>query len=127
MYSYTLPAKPCGKNKHHYKHEQTFMRKHFLIASLLIATISVTAQTKKATVTVAKPKPKPVAASGVNPLKSPDDSLSYAFGISLGEYFQWHSIPLNNASCALMLSVPSCPNNSASLLASLICKALTIF
>jgi FKBP-type peptidyl-prolyl cis-trans isomerase FklB len=62
------------------------MRKHFLIASLLLATISVTAQTKKPTATAVKPKPTTAAAT--KPLKTSADSLSYAFGISLGEYLK---------------------------------------
>ena len=62
------------------------MRKHFFIASLLIATFSVTAQTKKPTATSAKPKPNTTVAT--KPLKTSADSLSYAFGISLGEYLK---------------------------------------
>jgi FKBP-type peptidyl-prolyl cis-trans isomerase FklB len=62
------------------------MRKHFFISFLLLATISVTAQTKKPT-PAAKPKVS-TPASAVKPLKTLTDSLSYAFGISLGEYLK---------------------------------------
>jgi FKBP-type peptidyl-prolyl cis-trans isomerase FklB len=63
------------------------MRKHFFIPFLLLATINVTAQTKKPATTTAKPKPT-VTSAAVKPLKTSADSLSYAFGISLGEYLK---------------------------------------
>jgi FKBP-type peptidyl-prolyl cis-trans isomerase FklB len=62
------------------------MRKHFFISFLLFTTITVTAQTKKAT-PAAKPKTATTTAA-VKPLKTSADSLSYAFGISLGEYLK---------------------------------------
>jgi FKBP-type peptidyl-prolyl cis-trans isomerase FklB len=59
------------------------MRRHFLLPVLLAATVSVSAQTKKP---VAKTAAKP--ATAVKPLKTSNDSLSYAFGISLGQYLK---------------------------------------
>jgi FKBP-type peptidyl-prolyl cis-trans isomerase FklB len=65
------------------------MRKHFLLPFLLVATIAASAQTTKKPATAAKPKPKPVtSAAATKPLKTTSDSLSYAFGISLGEYLK---------------------------------------
>lgn len=66
------------------------MYKHFLVPALLAATVSVSAQTKKPA-TAGKPAAKPAAktaASAAKPLKTSNDSLSYAFGISLGEYLK---------------------------------------
>ena len=65
------------------------MRKHFFFSFLLLATIAVSAQTKKpATTTKAKPAPATTSAASTKPLKTASDSLSYAFGISLGEYLK---------------------------------------
>ncbi|TDH28991.1 FKBP-type peptidyl-prolyl cis-trans isomerase [Segetibacter sp. 3557_3] len=60
------------------------MKKHFVVPALLLASLSAGAQVK--------PKPKTAAAkpksAAVSPLKTNKDSLSYAFGISLGEYLK---------------------------------------
>lgn len=64
------------------------MRKQFLVPFLLLAAVTVSAQTKKPATTAAKPKPAVTTAASAKPLKTPSDSLSYAFGISLGEYLK---------------------------------------
>jgi FKBP-type peptidyl-prolyl cis-trans isomerase FklB len=74
------------KNKTIIKQNKNNMYKHFLVPALLAATVSVSAQTKKPA-TAAKPTAKP-AVTAVKPLKSSNDSLSYAFGVSLGEYLK---------------------------------------
>jgi hypothetical protein len=55
------------------------MRRIFVLPVLMAATLSVSAQTKKP---VAKTAAKP-AGTASKPLKTTNDSLSYAFGISL--------------------------------------------
>lgn len=59
------------------------MHKQILVLFLFSATLTVTAQTKKPVAKKAAP-----AATSVKPLKTNNDSLSYAFGISLGGFLK---------------------------------------
>ena len=61
------------------------MKKVFLVPSVLMLCISLQAQTKKTTKTVAHTKA--TASAGVG-LKTNTDSISYAFGLSLGQYLK---------------------------------------
>jgi FKBP-type peptidyl-prolyl cis-trans isomerase len=69
------------------------MQKQILVLILLSATLTIAAQTKK-------PVAKPGTATAVKPLKTGNDSLSYAFGISLGEYL--NSLGVSAINFALM-------------------------
>lgn len=63
------------------------MKRVFLLPSVLLFAVSVNAQAKKpAAKTAAKPKTATTALAGT--LKSSNDSLSYAFGVSLGSYLK---------------------------------------
>ncbi len=62
------------------------MKRIFLFSLIILLAAGAQAQT-----TTAKPKPvapKPATTVPVNPLKNLTDSLSYAFGISMGEYLK---------------------------------------
>src|ERR1043165_4698389 len=59
------------------------MNKKIVLPFLLLATLTVAAQTKKPAA-----KAKATASPVVQPLKTFNDSLSYAFGISLGEFLR---------------------------------------
>ncbi|MDQ6814664.1 MAG: FKBP-type peptidyl-prolyl cis-trans isomerase [Bacteroidota bacterium] len=61
------------------------MKKVFLVPSVLILCITLQAQTKKTTKTVARTKTSATAGAG---LKTNTDSISYAFGLSLGQYLK---------------------------------------
>lgn len=61
------------------------MKKVFLVPSVLMLCASLHAQTKKTTRTVAQTKTS--AATGAS-LKTNTDSISYAFGLSLGQYMK---------------------------------------
>jgi FKBP-type peptidyl-prolyl cis-trans isomerase FklB len=64
------------------------MKRVFLLPSVLLFAISVNAQSKTAK-PAAKPKPKTATSSAATgSLKSSNDSLSYAFGVSLGSYLK---------------------------------------
>lgn len=67
------------------------MKKVFLVPSVLMLCISLHAQTKKTTKTVAQTKrsvsTSATAANGAA-LKTNTDSISYAFGLSLGQYLK---------------------------------------
>ena len=64
------------------------MKKLFLLPSVLLLTVAVQAQKKGV-----KPAGKTVAAaSTVSGLKTTNDSLSYAFGISLGNYMKSQNV-----------------------------------
>jgi FKBP-type peptidyl-prolyl cis-trans isomerase FklB len=79
------------------------MYKHFLVPALLATVVSVSAQTKKPATkakTAAKPAAKTTASAAVKPLKTSSDSLSYAFGVSLGEYLKSQGV--NNLNYALL-------------------------
>src|SRR5205085_10359132 len=63
------------------------MKRVFLLPSVLLFAVSVNAQAKKpAAKTATKPKTATTASAGI--LKSSSDSLSYAFGVSLGSYLK---------------------------------------
>ena len=62
------------------------MKKVLVFPVLALFAGSVMAQTKTAAKAGAKPVAK--ASAAVKPLKTPGDSLSYAFGISLGEFLK---------------------------------------
>lgn len=66
------------------------MKRISLVFSMLLLTATMYAQTK----TSAKPaaKPKATAATSAGVLKTSNDSLSYAFGISLGSYLKSQDI-----------------------------------
>ena len=65
------------------------MKKVLVLPFLVLLAFNVNAQSK----TVKKPAPKPAAsAAAVQPLKTSADSLSYAFGISLGEFLKSQGI-----------------------------------
>jgi FKBP-type peptidyl-prolyl cis-trans isomerase FklB len=64
------------------------MKKMFLVPSVLMLCITLQAQTKKTTRAVVKPKAGVTAQS----LKTNADSVSYAFGISLGQYMKSQGI-----------------------------------
>ncbi|HLL44784.1 MAG TPA: FKBP-type peptidyl-prolyl cis-trans isomerase [Segetibacter sp.] len=70
------------------------MKRLFLMPSVLMLTVSLNAQ-KKITKTVAKTKATSAAAAT---LKSNADSVSYAFGISLGQYMKSQGIKTLNYS-----------------------------
>ena len=65
------------------------MLKKLLIPILLIASFSIQAQTKKP-VPVKKPVPKKATttAASTKPMKTQNDSLSYAMGVSVGQYLK---------------------------------------
>lgn len=65
------------------------MKKVFLVPSVLMLCISLQAQTKKTTKTVAHTK---TAATSTATLKTNTDSISYAFGLSLGQYLKSQGI-----------------------------------
>jgi FKBP-type peptidyl-prolyl cis-trans isomerase FklB len=65
------------------------MKKVFLVPSVLMLCISLQAQTKKTTKTAAHTKT--TAATGAT-LKTNADSVSYAFGLSLGQYLKSQGI-----------------------------------
>jgi FKBP-type peptidyl-prolyl cis-trans isomerase FklB len=67
------------------------MKRVFLMSSMLLLTAAMYAQTKPAPKTAAKPKPA-TSASAVNALRTTNDSLSYAFGVSLGSYLKSQDI-----------------------------------
>ncbi len=69
------------------------MKKVLVFPFLVLWAFNVNAQSK----TVKKPAPKPAAsAAAVKPLKTSADSLSYAFGISLGEFLKNQGISTIN-------------------------------
>lgn len=70
------------------------MKKAFLLPSVIVLTIALHAQTKTVKPTV-KPKTTAGAASAVL-LRTNTDSLSYAFGISLGQYMKSQGIKALN-------------------------------
>lgn len=74
------------------------MKKVFVFPLLALLAFSAGAQTKPAAKPVAKPGVK--ATSAVKPLKTNLDSLSYAFGISLGEFLKNQGV--SNISYPLM-------------------------
>jgi FKBP-type peptidyl-prolyl cis-trans isomerase FklB len=74
------------------------MKKVFLLPSVLMLCISLQAQ-KKTTKTVAQTK-KTAGASAGSLLKTSNDSVSYAFGISLGQYMK--SQGLSNPNYAML-------------------------
>lgn len=61
------------------------MKKSILLSAICILSISMYAQTKKPV--TKKPAPKTTASAPLT-LKTTNDSLSYAFGISLGQYMK---------------------------------------
>jgi FKBP-type peptidyl-prolyl cis-trans isomerase len=61
------------------------MKKVFLVPSVLMLCVSLQAQTKKTTKTVAQTKS--TASAGAT-LRTSTDSISYAFGLSLGQYIK---------------------------------------
>lgn len=65
------------------------MKKVFLVPSVLMLCISLHAQTKKTTKTVATKKTSVTTGAA---LKTNTDSISYAFGISLGQYLKSQGI-----------------------------------
>lgn len=69
------------------------MKKVFLVPSVLMLCISLQAQTKKTTKPVAQTK---TVATGGAMLKTNIDSLSYAFGLSLGQYLKSQGITTIN-------------------------------
>lgn len=72
------------------------MKKVFLVPSVLMLSISLQAQTK-ATKTVAKSKTS-ASAGATSSLKTNSDSISYAFGVSLGQYMKSQGIKSINFS-----------------------------
>lgn len=69
------------------------MKKVFLVPSVLMLCVSVHAQTKKTTRTTASTKT--AAARGAS-LRTNADSVSYAFGVSLGQYLKSQGISAVN-------------------------------
>ena len=69
------------------------MKKVFLVPSVLMLCISLHAQTKKTAKTVAQTKTTGSAGAS---LKTNTDSLSYAFGLSLGQYLKSQGITTIN-------------------------------
>ncbi|MDB5246536.1 MAG: peptidylprolyl isomerase [Segetibacter sp.] len=69
------------------------MKKVFLLPSILLLAFAVQAQTKKTTKKVAQTKTTTTTSAG---LKTTSDSLSYAFGISLGQYMKSQGISTCN-------------------------------
>lgn len=67
------------------------MKKAFLVPSVLMLCVSLHAQTRKTTKSVATKK-APVAVAAAATLKTNTDSISYAFGISLGQYLKSQGI-----------------------------------
>jgi FKBP-type peptidyl-prolyl cis-trans isomerase len=67
----------------------------FLLPSLLMLGLTMQAQTKKTVKPVAKPKTATGAATSVS-LRTTTDSLSYAFGISLGQYLKSQGVSTVN-------------------------------
>jgi FKBP-type peptidyl-prolyl cis-trans isomerase len=65
------------------------MKKVFLVPSVLMLCVSMQAQTKKTTKTGVKPKS--TATTGAS-LKTTNDSVCYAFGLSLGQYLKSQGI-----------------------------------
>ena len=65
------------------------MKKVFLVPSVLMLCISLQAQTKKTIGHTASASAKAITPSG---LKTNNDSISYAFGISLGQYLKSQEI-----------------------------------
>ncbi len=64
------------------------MKRVFLLPSVLLFSITINAQTK-----TAKPAAKPkTATAAVGSLRTTNDSLSYAFGVSLGSYLKSQGI-----------------------------------
>ncbi|MCW3080605.1 FKBP-type peptidyl-prolyl cis-trans isomerase [Segetibacter sp.] len=61
------------------------MKKVFLVPSVLMLCVSLHAQTKKTTKTVAQTRNTASAAAA---LRTSTDSISYAFGLSLGQYIK---------------------------------------
>src|SRR3954471_15356556 len=72
------------------------MKKVFLVPSVLMLCVSVQAQTKKTTKMGVKPKS--TATTGTASLKTSNDSVSYAFGLSLGQYLKSQGISAVNFS-----------------------------
>ncbi len=67
------------------------MKKVFLLPSVLVLSIALHAQTKTAKPVVKAKTPVPATPATVM-LKSNNDSISYAFGISLGQYLKSQGI-----------------------------------
>ena len=65
------------------------MKKVFLVPSVLMLCVSLQAQTKKTTKTVAQTKTAGATAAS---LRTNSDSVSYAFGVSLGQYLKSQGI-----------------------------------
>lgn len=75
------------------------MKKAFLLPAAIMLTISLQAQKKTPAKTTTSVK-KPVASTAVVSLKNEKDSLSYAFGLSLGQYMK--SMGIKNLNYAML-------------------------
>src|SRR4051812_1832541 len=96
MFSFILQANRFAKNNYianNYPFIQ-FMKRLFLMPSVLMVALTLNAQTKSHK-TASKPKSTTTTATS---LKSSADSVSYAFGISLGQYMKSQGIKTLNYS-----------------------------
>lgn len=70
------------------------MKRTLVVSAIVLLALGANAQAKKTTKPVAKAPVKTTAA--VKPLKTLNDSLSYAFGVSLGEYLKSQGVTTVN-------------------------------
>lgn len=64
------------------------MKKVFVLPFVMVLALSVAAQSKTVKKPAPRATPKATPTSAIRPLKTSSDSLSYAFGISLGEFLK---------------------------------------
>lgn len=72
----------------------TLMKKYFFIASCFLATISYGQKTASKTATS---KPKTTTSASTQALKTQNDSLSYAIGLSVANFYRQQGVQLNTA------------------------------